>query len=913
MMMAGLGPKQVLENMFNTKAALSKKTTTTVQYRGTLNSRSEFDAFWTLMESKEKSCTQLLEGFLYKLFQVMENRMKIPPGFTLGSVLNSIQFLTLFFKYNSSSKRLKDLSSRILDTLAKLDSKSAMAEEKDKITQAMKILNLHIDLQSGAEGPDTMLRWFTNYCATQGTPEEFSKMRYFVSLATFDPSEKTSGAQVFLFAYLKNHSNNPVYLKAIMENTIKRTRGIPQIMKMNPKVAESSLLSYLQMLSSILIYGADIKAEQIIGAIQTLYQFYFWPRPIGDIVKDLLFRMERECLIPGQVMRDCLREEAFCARSKSSLGALGQKGALIYHMVDATCPSSSTFCHVMRIRDGDEKGTGSRLKTGEFSSAEQTLIMLNTINFDISISRKDLDFLVQVGRKDISKLYNECQQVLHTLETQRSEGMTPEESQAFRTEHFQAVVAKWVPLAEQRDPGDEPISSDLKGIDLNQLHDHGFPLSMPHTMHRSIKVDLKYALLSPEERKLAMEGKILPPEPTMYEPLVTQIKKLMYGVTAENKLTLRLVLTGGDRLMHSFLCAYLRILQAEAALAENIIFKFYVVPTGLNYLACYIARHDSWYNRHIYTPFWSDRFLLPWVYIDPYEAPPSEKESNTMSQFFQGLIDNYIHVGRQTLNVRIWRCNVYDQLPQWDHKADKRDAKRSAKRIAASDVSHAVKEEPSQVFPFFQRLEIGYGAELAKYCESEELKMRHMVKELTKKSNLTTQEAKELARLRGDLRPENDEVRRKRLADKFARERYQTPELMIRFVKVGLDGKPVQVLCDQFMSFSHIKLSNVPVHNDRDTFPPNPEDPWLEMYAKSAPSYSTRKNILNAEPAQHVSRVEIISRGNDTFSVLADGQLFPSVRGPKSTGYKSIVIEKFTNANDEQMSFPVQTFFPIKL
>jgi len=914
LMMAGLGPKQVVENMFNMKTIVSKKSMATVQYPGTLNSRSEFDAFWTLMESKEKFCTLLLEEFLKKILQIVNKDIKLPPGIKMSSVLNTVQFLTLFYNYNSSSSKLKSLHQRITEKINKLDGKSDLMAVKEEIAQAMKIIDLHLELRNGSENADTLLRWFTNYCATQGTPEEFNKMRNFVSFSTFDPSRRMSGAQVFLFSFLKTHSTKPAYLKAIVGNTIKRIRAIPQVMKMNPKVAESSLLSYFQILYSIMIYGADIKTEQIIEAIQTIYQFYFWPKPIGGIAKDLLFMMERECLIPGQTLRDELAFEAVCARGKRDAGPLGQKEALVLHMVDVTCPSSSTFCHIMRIMDKDEKEEGQRLKIGQFSVPSQVLIMLNMMNFDTSISRKDLDSLLRIGRSDMKKLFDECQAVTEVLKQRRPEGMTPEESHEYRSQNFRAMIAKWPELAAQRDPGDEPISVDLKQIELNQLHDHGFPLIMPPFFHNAIKVDLKYNLVTPEQRKLAFEGIILPPESTMFEPLLKNIKKLMYGVSPVNKLTLRLILTGGDRLMHSFLCAYLRLLEAEPALAENVNFKFFVIPTGLNHLACFLARHDSWYNRHIYTPFWSDRFLLPWVYIDPFDKPTAEKEGNMMTKFFRDLVDNYVRNAKQTMGVKIWKCKVFDTMPDWDNKADKRDAKKSVRRIAFSDVSHAVKDEPSQIFPFFQRLEIGHGAELIKYCESEEKKMRKRLVELTTKRDLNTQEGKELIRLRGELRPENYETRRKKLADKFGRERYQTPELMIRFLKVGMDGTPVRVLCDQFMAFSQITLSNVPMHSDKDTFPPNPEDPWLEMFVKSAPSYSTKKNILNAEPAQHVSRVEIIVRSpTDSFPVLVDGQLFPQVKGQKNSGYKSIVIEKMLDSDDNQMAFPVQTFFPIKL
>eukprot|EP00470_Lotharella_oceanica_P006305 CAMPEP_0170177036 /NCGR_PEP_ID=MMETSP0040_2-20121228/9772_1 /TAXON_ID=641309 /ORGANISM="Lotharella oceanica, Strain CCMP622" /LENGTH=288 /DNA_ID=CAMNT_0010419533 /DNA_START=326 /DNA_END=1192 /DNA_ORIENTATION=+ len=287
-----------------------------------------------------------------------------------------------------------------------------------------------------------------------------------------------------------------------------------------------------------------------------------------------------------------------------------------------------------------------------------------------------------------------------------------------------------------------------------------------------------------------------------------------------------------------------------------------------------------------------------------------------MSRFFLNLIDNYIHEARQTFNITLWKCDVYDTSPHWDQKADKQDRKRSRHGPSGISTPYAIKDEPSQTFPFFQRLEIGYGAEMARYCQTEEARMRKQMRFLSRKHQLSTQEAKQLWHLRSELRPENEESRRKNLEAKFAKERAQTPEVKVRFVKVGLDGKAVKILHEpQYMAFSQLTLTNVPVHNDKDTFPPNPEDSWLELYAKAAPSYSSRKNVLNAEPTQHVSRVEISVRGTDRFSVLVDGQLFPQGGGSSrngSVGYRSLVVDKLCNTNEEQLKFPVRTFFPIK-
>ena len=52
-------------------------------------------------------------------------------------------------------------------------------------------------------------------------------------------------------------------------------------------------------------------------------------------------------------------------------------------------------------------------------------------------------------------------------------------------------------------------------------------------------------------------------------------------------------------------------------LARLVRFRLFVVPFAAQPLAGYLARHDSWYNRHIQIPFRAPFFILPRARVSP--------------------------------------------------------------------------------------------------------------------------------------------------------------------------------------------------------------------------------------------------------------------------------------------------------
>ncbi|GAB5363773.1 hypothetical protein AAMO2058_000911900 [Amorphochlora amoebiformis] len=895
--------------MFTVK---TKKSKIPQPISGTLNARSEFAAFWSYQHEDEHSCRELLEQYLIKLYEIAHGKRSSSPGVSIGSVVNTIQFLVFFFGFKTRPKdNIDRLRESILEAINKKrnDSKSDIASLKTKIIQTLNFLDMCSQAKNGSLEPGTKLRRFSNACASHGKTEELQRLRNFAAYPTLDPSVILPGDHCFFYRVMKHEcGKKSSALQFVVENIIKRMCAIPQLVKMNPKMAEMALLSYIHMISGVMSLGPRLTSETILELIQTMYQFFFWPHPIGSIAEALLLRLEREYILPGYTIREALSLEGACARVKACSGPVNQRESLVFHITDVTCPQTLTFCHIMRLNEKEEKSKGGpRLKVGQLSSQVKLAMIVSVMSADVKLSKGELAKLAKVNSDDLKSVLDECNKVVEALEQKLSKGMKPADVIQIRTERLTAIKDKWSKLALKTEDNEEPVCLDMKEVDLASIIDGS--LSLPQLSHEAIQDDLTYTLITPEQRKLTYEKFLLPPEPIMYESLVDKVKKTMYGLSPGKKLTIRMALMGGDKLMHSFLCAYIRLLFSDKKI-ENLRFQMFVIPTSLNRLSAYIARQDSWYKNHIYTPFWSKHFLLPWTHIDAYEKDVDPlDEPLEMSNFFLDLVNSYVREAKQTLNLKVWKCNVFENSATWELKSDKRDSKRKGVVSSEMLVQSAISEEATQVLPFFQRLEIGYRVELLRYCETEELKLKNQVKKLSRRQ-LNQQEQNEYMMLRAELRLENKAIRWKKYETLFAKERTTLPEIKLRFVNADLEGKPIKVVCDaKHMVFTQLVLSNVPHYGD-DGFPSDPEKPWLELYSKAAPSHSTKKSTLNAEPCQHVSRVELTVRGNEKFSVLVDGRLFPKP-GDSGKGYKSLVVEKMMDPDSsKQLVFPVQTFFP---
>lgn len=113
---------------------------------------------------------------------------------------------------------------------------------------------------------------------------------------------------------------------------------------------------------------------------------------------------------------------------------------------------------------------------------------------------------------------------------------------------------------------------------------------------------------------------------------------------------------------------------------------------------------------------------------------------------------------------------------------------------------------------------------------------------------------------------------------------------------------------EESIPFDRIVIANMPSAEDP-TFPANPQDPWLEVYAKVAETKTKPKNrysFLVQEPLQHVNKMTVTSARDDQFfRVIVDGEFFG--------GFHTIRVSPIEDSDRNHISMPFKTFFPIVL
>jgi len=322
-------------------------------------------------------------------------------------------------------------------------------------------------------------------------------------------------------------------------------------------------------------------------------------------------------------------------------------------------------------------------------------------------------------------------------------------------------------------------------------------------------------------------------------------------------LELRLVVAGGDRLLHAFLCAYLLVIQQNPEYIRYVDPKIMLVPFRTNHFASFIARYDSWYNRHIYIPFRSPSFVLPFIKGDDGNSYNDTNDTvSSLGLYFREAVEQYTRESTMTNNIRVYK------VEGWFGPAAKK-----------SDM-------PDHVIPFVQRVELGQTAAI---------------------------EAQKAGKSGGRA----DESKADESIKNF---NYNPVETLIKFTKMDLSGKKQEPITDDACAYQNIIVSNVPFKGDL-CFPPDPCAKWLEMHAtahRSVNKAAVAKNVLLNDPKQHIANVEV-SCANEkaNFHVVVDGIPF----GP----YHHIKIKRARFMNEKEknfkqaITFPLQAFFPLDM
>jgi len=305
----------------------------------------------------------------------------------------------------------------------------------------------------------------------------------------------------------------------------------------------------------------------------------------------------------------------------------------------------------------------------------------------------------------------------------------------------------------------------------------------------------------------------------VYARLFTLARAYSAEVNARNDVAreVRVVMAGGDALVQHVAAAFHALRANQPAMLRGLSFRFYLAPFARGGLAGYIARHDSWYLRHVFSPLRAPALLVPWLRDDETDLrAPDDTVPVPPTAFLRGAMEAYARDAGAELH-----CHLHQLEGFTDARAE---------------------PGTGEVVTFLQRAEIG----LAVAVEELRLKLR-------RPTGWRAEDA---------------------LRDKTSQVAPTGTELAVRFTKLDLAGRRQTEVADDPMAFSSVLLASVPRRGDQ-SHPASPSTPALELFAQThkVDKNKVKKSLLIAEPRQHVSEVVLVSTAG-RFKVLVDGALY---------------------------------------
>jgi len=175
----------------------------------------------------------------------------------------------------------------------------------------------------------------------------------------------------------------------------------------------------------------------------------------------------------------------------------------------------------------------------------------------------------------------------------------------------------------------------------------------------------------------------------------------------------RIVLAGGDKVLHHFLCAYASILQLDDQLLKGLNLKFYIIPTMRNQVAAFLARRDSWYNRHVYIPFRSAPLIVPWLNVDEDTNTKDENDAAEPMplQFYRHLMEDYLREAQQSVRLYVYKMEGWNDKPK-----EAKDSKDTTTELADLNI------------PIIGRFEVGCNVYAAQYRAKKEFQRKKLLK-----------------------------------------------------------------------------------------------------------------------------------------------------------------------------------------
>lgn len=669
-------------------------------------SRDECIVFWDGFSSTsvspasaERASNLLLTSLLTLLMQVLDEKKEI--RFPIQSLINTINFCQFYLPIKADSTIENLLKKKWQE---KKQVYARMCPSGDEVIRTLTKRLLDKD-----EAIDTLVV----QSSTLHSLDEFNRLSDLLAYPIISEEDvRFSGELSFVYPFLHSWAGtSKTRIRTLIETSLLKMRTLPQQLKMSPKLSETGLLASQHIVRQFLGLAPIADAPFLTSSLQALEQFYVWPSPYGDAAFDLMTSLKNELQVPAwNVLNRVSREESHrCAIRSPS----GPRSHPIYYIMDASCPISSgwstllqfiTIANLAAFGSGSEESPhcaspdfvaslpsamssnpnaalyaeSSRDATVQQKAAILVLLLSNDQLFSIEQAQ---EVVGRVKSQDIHSLYAKAVELVDATVAQKIE-----DSKSFRLSQLLALKSQIEAAAS--------ASVDWKFAPSHSV-DEFSPANTP-SLHVSVPQAVQYIMPSLDQiEELGVTP--FPRTPYVDELLdIFEMHSASAAIAADKHCEVRIVVAGGPHVLHCVTCAYLVLKIERPDLFQFIIPRFFLLPIVPIPLSAYLARHDSWYNRHVFIPFRSELFLLPKPQT-PVQAAFNFDPSTPLScasTFFRNIAEEYACEAQHTLNVSLFKVDCWTDSPN----SPQQMAKRGLGVL------------PDQSMPMIQRLEIGFSA-----------------------------------------------------------------------------------------------------------------------------------------------------------------------------------------------------------
>mmetsp|Transcript_21886 Transcript_21886/g.30594 ORF Transcript_21886/g.30594 Transcript_21886/m.30594 type:complete len:867 (+) Transcript_21886:249-2849(+) len=758
------------------------------------------------------------------------------------SLLNTLYFLCLFFPV--------ELDATMKNTIQQKWSQNA--QEKSFVDEVLK-------MAGGAffEGNDAIIT-FVDQCSNIDFPVGFD----------FGP-DKLHSKQL-------SSSHTDFYLRSSL------TRGAGKLILetillflKHPLLTEKRMLSLLHMLKQYVILCPEFFPETLVNGLNIVKSYYLWPRPYGDVARDVLQLMSIELKAPGESLRKKLIEEnPDILKGHQLTPSKTGRERIVHVLLDQNLTSARTIQEIIKSHT-----------VSDVSAQQLQLNLLAHIictNLNCPFNSLGFEFL---SRDDVSRLLEQALQIL---------------SQAVLMNFEDAEIHR---LRELTSLKDEIVGLIVDSSGKSSVFQKPRPIAaLPPLNFQFIPVNCDNT--APKDDK-EIDSTVRFPRRQSVDALTNIFAQYAPFADPKNKPIIRVAIVGSDGTLHNVLQAFAFLKCIAPKSFHGLEPQFFLIPSEVCGFANFISRYDGWYARHIACLPQSVLRAFPSIALPQLERQNSGSTLNANDK------------------AKTWNSSMVDRTMDELSKLNlSSNSGRNTVSLARRQKSLRVSTEHQQVSSVFQAITQMYEedefskpptpgsvlrSEFENYLREAKWKLEVNMYSCECWDENFSFSVPFCQRVEIGLKPFNKVSQQ--LGAKAPK--YNAPSLSIKYTQMNVLGVPKQGAPIDAKPFHAIQIANIPQFGDRG-IPPNPTKPWLEMYTmetdqkKRKTKPSERELETNSVACYHVSVVdiEVEDKKKENFHVLIDNVLY----GP----FVRIRISNCSKTEDP-VTIPFMTFFPLDL